>query len=308
MGKSIDCVVCGSCVADILLRPVSLDAPIGRGTLLTVDPIEVTPGGIVSNSGIAMARLGLKVAALSYTGGDVWGDIVRETLAAEGIDTRLLISHPSGATSTTVVLIDPSGERSFAHCAGVPRLMNKRLYLENLAIFADSRATLLGYYSLMPNLEQDLPEVLAAIRQVGCLTAMDAAGSGGGMEPLDRILPHLDVYVPSLDEAVHQTGHTDPRKIVDAYRECGAPGWLGVKLGSHGALLSPAAAEYVDIPPVPPPGPVVDTTGAGDCFYAGLLAGRLGGMDAAEAGRLAATTAAHSVAGYGATAALPPRK
>ena len=52
------------------------------------------------------------------------------------------------------------------------------------------------------------------------------------MQPLDRILPHLDVYVPSHNEATHQTGLTDPREIIETYRACGAPGLLGVKLGA----------------------------------------------------------------------------
>ena len=104
------------------------------------------------------------------------------------------------------MLIDPSGERSFAHCVGAPKLMDKALFLEHLDLFARSRMMLIGYYSLMPNLEGDLPEVLAAIRKTGCQTALDAAGDGGTMQPLDRILPHVDVYVPSHNEATHQTG------------------------------------------------------------------------------------------------------
>ena len=39
---------------------------------------------------------------------------------------------------------------------------------------------------------------------------------------LDRILPQVDVYVPSYAEAAHQTGRTDPEAILDAYRQCGA--------------------------------------------------------------------------------------
>ena len=38
------------------------------------------------------------------------------------------------------------------------------------------------------------------------------------MQPLDKILPHLDVYCPSHNEAEHQTGLSDPRAILDAYR------------------------------------------------------------------------------------------
>ncbi len=304
MTKQFDCVLCGSCVADILIRPVPLGVAIGYGRLVHAEPIEVTTGGIVNNSGIAMARLGMKTAAFSYVGRDDFAAVIRRRLEREGIDCSLLLTHPTAATSTTAVLIDPNTERSFAHCIGAPKLIDKSLMLANLDIFARSRMMLLGYYSLMPNLEPDLPEVLAAIRETGCRTALDAAGDGGTMQPLDRILPHLDVYVPSHNEAIHQTGETDPRKIIDIYRGCGAPGLLGVKLGSKGAMLSPAAGEYIELPCATPPGPVVDTTGAGDSFFAGLLTGLLKGFDATRAGYLAAATGACCVTDYGATAGL----
>lgn len=304
MKKDIDCVLCGSCVADILVHPVPLETPIGGGRLLHAEPIEVTAGGIVSNSGIAMARLGMNAAAFSYVGNDDFGAAIRRRLEGEGLDCGGLLTHPTAATSTTAVLIDPQSERSFVHCVGAPKLMDKALFLEHLDLFARSRMMLLGYYSLMPNLEGDLPEILAAIRKTGCKTALDAGGDGGAMQPLDRILPHVDVYVPSHNEGAHQTGHEDPRKIIDVYRSCGAPGLLGVKLGSKGAMLSPAAGQYLSIDCVAPPGPMVDTTGAGDSFLAGLLTGLLRGLDAAQSGRLAAANGACCVTGYGATAGL----
>ena len=182
--------------------------------------------------------------------------------------------------------------------------MDGRLFLDHIDLFARSRMALIGYYSLMPNLEGDLPEVLAAIRQTGCRTALDCAGSGGAMQPLDRILPHLDIYVPSLNEAVHQTGLADPRAILELYRSCGATGLLGVKLGSKGVLLSAAADEYIEIPAVSPPGAIVDTTGAGDCFYAGLLTGLLRGMDVRSAGLLGTAAGACCVTALGATAGI----
>ncbi|MBI1370416.1 MAG: hypothetical protein GC162_17410 [Planctomycetes bacterium] len=304
MTKTIDCIVVGSCVVDMLVRPVPLEKPIGGGKLVRVEPIELTTGGIVSNSGTAMARLGMNVAALTYVGDDAWAPIIRSRYAAEGIDISHLVTHPTAATSTTAVLIDPSGERSFMHCVGAPKLIDKAFFMERLDVFAQAKMTLIGYYSLMPNVERDLPAVLAAIRQVGCMTAMDAAGDGGTMDPLEKLLPHLDVYCPSDNEAAHQTGHSDPRKIIDTYRNAGAPGLLGVKLGSKGAMLSPRAGEYVMIDVVKPPGEVVDTTGAGDSFYGGLLTGLLKGFDASKAGRLAAATGACCVTGLGATAGL----
>jgi sugar/nucleoside kinase (ribokinase family) len=146
--------------------------------------------------------------------------------------------------------------------------------------------------------------VLAAIRKTGCLTAMDSAGDGGRMDPLASILPHLDFYVPNETEAANQTGRSEPRGMIQAFREAGASGWLGIKLGAQGALLSPRLGEFIDVSVVKPPAKVVDTTGAGDCFFAGLLAGVLRGLSAADAGRLAAAAGACCVTGVGGSTAI----
>ena len=124
------------------------------------------------------------------------------------------------------------------------------------------------------------------------------------MQPLDRILPELDVYFPSLAEAQHQTGKSDPHEIVDTYRDCGAPGLLGVKLGEKGALLSSRSGEYLTIPAVSAPGPIVDTTGAGDSFLAGMLTGLLADLSLEECGRLAAAAGACCVTAAGASAGI----
>ena len=241
--KKFDCVLCGSCVVDLLVRAVPLNTPIGGGRLIQVDPIGVTTGGIVSNSGIAMTRLGMRVAAFSLVGDDEWGAVIRRRYADERVNADRLLTLAGGATSTTAVLIDSSGERSFAHCVGAPKQMDKRLFLENLDLFAQSRMTLIGYYSLMPNLERDLAEVLAEIRATGCQTALDAAGDGGGMQPLDQLLPHLDAYVPSLAEAKHQTGKSDPQAIIDTYRGLWFDGIAGRQAGRRRCLAQSAGGR-----------------------------------------------------------------
>ena len=290
--KSYDCIVVGSCVVDLLCRPVPLDQPLGGGVLHESEPVVLTGGGIVSNSGITMAAMGLKVGVLSYVGDDDWGPVVRQLYRTAGMDDRYLLTHPTAPTSTTMVAIDNCGERTFFHCVGAPKKLDAKMMLDHLEVFARTRMLLLGYYSLMPQLESDLPDVFAQIRKAGCQTALDAAGSGGSLKPLDKILPHLDVYVPSLAEAKNQTGCDNPVKIIEIYRNCGAPGVLGVKLGKRGVMLSPASGEYIQVPIVTPPGAVVDTTGAGDSFYAGLIAGLLDGLGLEEAGKLGAAAGA----------------
>ena len=300
----VDCLLCGTCVADILVRPVPLARPIGGGRLFHVEPIDVTTGGIVCNTGIALARLGLRVAASGLVGADPWAATIRGRLEAEGIDATGLLEDPRRATSTTAVLIGPDGERSFAHHTGAPAAVDLAFIRAAVPRFARARMAVLGYVGLLPALEPALAEAVATIKGAGCRVAVETAGDGGSLAMVAPALPDMDVYVPSLDEAVHQTALHDPREIVGCYRGHGAAGLVGVKLGTRGALLSPAAGEFVEVACVPPPGPVADTTGAGDSFLAGLIAGLLRGQPVAAAGRLAAATAACCVTGLGATAGL----
>ena len=302
--RDIDCVICGTCVADMLVRPVPLSVPVGGGRLFHVDPIEVVTGGIVCNTGIAMRRLGMRVAAASLVGTDPWGQFVRDRLAAEGIDTTALDTDAAQATSTTAVLVAPDGERSFAHHVGAPRTLGLDFVRRHAATFARGRVALVGYFGLLPALEPVLAGALAAIKAAGCTVALETGGSGGSLAELAPALPLIDIYVPSRDEAAHQTGLADPRDIIACYRGHGAAGLVGIKLGAQGTLLSPAAGEFVEIPCVPAPGPVIDTTGAGDSLLAGLLTGLLRGLPLRGAGLLGAATAACCVTGLGAVAGL----
>src|SRR5262249_20677756 len=151
MSRPIDCVVVGSCVVDMLCRPVNLDKPIGHGLLHEVEPILLTAGGGGSHSGGTTARPCMKVGASRYIGRDAWAPVIRNLYRAEGIDDSPLLEHPAAATSTTVVAIDPSGERSFLHCVGAPKLLDAKAMLGQMDLFARAKMMLIGYYSLMPN-------------------------------------------------------------------------------------------------------------------------------------------------------------
>jgi 2-dehydro-3-deoxygluconokinase len=301
---STECIVCGTCVADVLVRPVDLTRPIGGGRLFHVEPIEVTTGGIVCNTGTGLRRLGMSVAAASLNGDDLWGRVIRERLAAEGIDATAVEADATLATSTTAVLIEATGERSFAHHVGAPRALDLAYIRRQAAAFSRHRLAIVGYFGLLPGLEPALADALDIIKAAGCRVALETGGSGGTLASLAPALPLVDYYVPSLDEARHQTALDDPREIVACYRSHGAAGLVGVKLGARGVLLSPAAGEFVEIPCIPAPGPVADTTGAGDAFLAGLFTGILRDMPIRDAGLLGAATAACCVTGLGATAGL----
>lgn len=302
--KNIDCVVCGSCVVDILVRPFPLGQPIVSGKLYEVGPMQVVTGGLVGNSGATLARLGLVTEAFSFLGEDELGDLIMNRYSDLGIGTAGLTRHPDFGTSSSMVMIHPEGERSFAHCVGAPSMLDIHWFRKNLDLFRRSRVVIVGYFSLMPNLQGDLPELFRMLRDVGCMTVLEVAGSGGTLSELAPTLQELDIYIPSYEEACHQTGLTEVGEILAIYRQHGAQRVVGVKQGEQGATISPQPGEIVKIECIAPPGPVVDTTGAGDAFLAGFVAGTIRGLTTEQSGRLAAAAGACCVTGLGASAGL----
>lgn len=305
MEKMFDCAVVGTCTVDILVKPIDLQQPLGGDQLVVVGPITATTGGVVSNSGLALARLGIHTAAVTGVGADAWAEIIRRRLQAGGVDVSGVRELPDQPTSSTVVLIAADGQRSFAHCPGACAALDEAFWDAEFDRLSSARFAHVGYYSLLPRLEPKLAEWFAQLRATGTRIALDSAGSGGGPDPLRDFLPLVDVYFPSWNEARNQTGCVDPGECLRTYRSWGAGGLLGVKLGAEGVLISPAGNELVRLPALQPPAPVVDTTGAGDAFFAGLLAGLLQGESPIDAARLGTAVAAVSVTGMGASGALP---
>lgn len=303
--RPIDCVVCGEICVDLSVRPVDRARPLSEVHTKHVEAIQPGTGGIVPNSGMAMSRLGLTTHACGCIGDDVWGEVLVQRLNDEGVDTSHLVTLRDTPSSVTVVVGGDDGEHSFLFHAGASRWFDRNVIEQQIDVFAQSRFALFGYYALMPELEDDLPDVFRQIRSLGCRVSLDTTAGGGSMAPLDRILPQVDVYVPSLAEARSQTGLAEPRSMIESYRRYAPEALLGIKLGEQGALLSPADGEWIEVAPVTPPGPIVDTTGAGDCFYAGLITGLVRDLSAGDAGKLAAAAGACSVTGVGAVAALP---
>ncbi len=290
-------IVCGSCVVDLPCLTVDLSNPIGPDRIQPIEPIQPTGGGITCNVGFALQRLGIVTGVMTYVGDDRWGIILREQMVEEGLNTAMLYTHPSDPTTAVVALVDEQGARSFL-APGVKtatKSINAAFIRRDLPVIAQASYFILGYFGRMPALERDLPEVLQEIRATGCRTVMDSAGDGGNPERLQRILPHLDIYVPSEHEARRQTKESDPKSMLAHLRQWNPHGILGIKLGAHGAILESPDQGLVELPALDPGAPVVDTTGAGDCFLAGLIAGLDQRLPLAEAGRWAAAAGAAAV-------------
>ena len=299
-----DCVVCGITTVDLILGPALLDKPLEKGSLHYIDEVQAIVGGITSNSGTALSRLGMRTAVLGYLGNDIWAEIIREQLTTDGIDCRGFSTHPDLSTSITGIVVDHQNDHAMLCNPGASSQLNSRLIMDQIDMFARSRWSLFGYYGLLLELMDDLPFVLEQIKETGCLTAMDTDNSGISMEPLKHILPHLDIYFPNDFQGEKQTGESIPEKMIKAYRDAGAIGIIGIKLGSDGALISPKKDQIIKVKPIEPPEPLKDTLGAGDSFFGGLIAGLVRGLSIEDASRLAAATGACNVSALGGTAGL----
>ncbi len=98
MSDRFDCVVCGELCLDLPIRPINQHLPLRDMGMVRTDAIHPGGGGIVANSGMAMARLGLATAALACIGNDVWGDVLAELLRDAGLDTSHLLRQELGTT------------------------------------------------------------------------------------------------------------------------------------------------------------------------------------------------------------------
>jgi sugar/nucleoside kinase (ribokinase family) len=154
-----------------------------------------------------------------------------------------------------------------------------------------------SYFLLEQSLGPGLAAVLAGARAAGATTSLDTnwdpAGTWGA-EFFAEVLAQTDLLLPNEAEAERLAGAATLPEAVASLTKAG--GRIVVKLGARGALYADGPRQYVATPPPMTP---VDTTGAGDCFNAGLLTGLLRGLEPAEALALACATGAMSTQGIG---------
>ena len=300
----MDAAIFGLIVADVIAEPMELRRPPKPGGLAFTNSVQLTTGGNVCNTGIAMAKLGMKVAAAGLVGRDVLGAAVTERLRQQGIDTSAVFTSDGGQTSATVVAVEPGGERCFFHTPGVTRLLDAATFARCLAMFRSCRYVQVGYFGLLPALTPQLPALLRELKAAAPETKvnLETVTPVGPWTQLEPILPHVDVFVPSRTEATDLTGERDPVRMIAAFRRHMPRGLIGIKLDADGCILDDGSGKTVVIPSYKID--VVDTTGAGDTWFAGLLTGLIRGMPLEQAGKLANRTAADCCTALGASAGV----
>jgi sugar/nucleoside kinase (ribokinase family) len=259
-------IVLGDLMVDVVAR---VAGPLARGSD-TPARVSVTGGGSAANVAAWAAALGKRVSFACRIGDDERGVAAVDDLVDAGVRVNAIIDEwrPTG---TCVVLVEPDGERTMLPDPGAN---DAPADVPDDWLEAGGHLHVVGYALLRDGARPGALDAIARARAAGMTVSVDPS-SWALIRP--DAIPDVDLLLPNEREA----------------EVFGERGEMAVKLGAGGARWGD-----VHVPAVPVE--VVDTTGAGDAFAAGLLTARLRGAGRREALEAGCAAAARAVAQVGA--------
>jgi sugar/nucleoside kinase (ribokinase family) len=297
-----DAVFVGLTILDIAGRPVSR-VPEGGGVAF-IDEIRLNPAGTAAGAAMNAAKLGASTATVACLGVDEKGDFILDVYRRLGIDTTLVQRTEKAPTSATILPIRPDGERPALHCRGA----SDHLFVADADFDAvcDARFLHHGGTGLLAAMDGgQSAKLLRHAKARGLTTTFDLiAPNETTLRLLLDLLPSVDYFMPSLEEATFLSGRSDPEEAAAFFLDRGAGACI-FKMGAQGsyartrerAFRTPAFRV-----------PVSDTTGCGDAYCGGFIAGLAEGLDLERACRLGAATAALVATGLGSDAGVRDKR
>ena len=187
----------------------TLEEVIRPGKLREVGRADASPGGCVSNTGLAMFVLGADVSLVAKVGDDAFGHMIAGNYRNRGASPEFIVSKDD-ETSYTIVISVPGSDRCFLVDPGA----NDHFYPEDLDMekVAARQYFHFGYPALMRSIYQDggvrLAGMYRSMQETGLITSLDMAmpdaGSDSGKADweglLKKTLPYVDFFVPSIEE------------------------------------------------------------------------------------------------------------
>jgi sugar/nucleoside kinase (ribokinase family) len=290
---NVDVLVCGPIFTDIVFSNVPrMPKP---GEEVYGQGFEFTCGGSTYITSVAMARLGMNIAVAAPLGNDFLSHFTREQLQREGLTSVYSYTVDRPMRQVTAA-INTEGDRAFVTYQDPLDLVGYQQHLLNLLDTIDASM-------LIVNARQEYRPMIEKARSKGMSIVMDIGWDDEWIysRELKELLQLGHYFTPNLAEALAITGEQTPEEALGALQ--GIVETPIIKLGAEGAIFTTAEGiGYVAGKPVETP---VDTTGAGDNFLAGLLAGVLKGWTLEKAIQLGNYCGGQSVLGIGGTAASP---
>ncbi len=287
-------VVVGSFNTDLMSYLERMPKP---GETVHGDRFETGAGGKGSNQAVAAARLGAEVTFIGRVGVDVFANLAFEIWDAEGVNRDFVKQDEDHATGVAPILVDSSGENMIVVILGA----NLRLQPSDIDA---ARQRIAAADVLIVQLEVNFDIVAYALqtaKELGLTTILNPAPAAAIPQETIQLADYL---TPNETELETLTGSGDDVEAAARSLLTRGDQTAVVTLGARGAQIvtgteSNAVSTYqVD---------VVDTTGAGDAFNAGLAVALAEGMDLNDAVRFANATAALCVTKRGTARSTPYR-
>ncbi|WP_031161529.1 carbohydrate kinase family protein [Streptosporangium roseum] len=291
-------VTLGVHIVDVLARPVE-SIPAGQDTHL-LEQIRVTAAGAAAGTAVTLARIGVPVASVGAVGDDELGDFLVMIMERRGVDVTGIVRKGGEQTAASILPIRPDGGRPSFHVPGA----NLGLSLADLdrGRVTGARVVHLGGMDVTWGLHDPaFFALLAEAREAGTIITMDLLSNMPDlMQGARSFLPHVDYFLPNEEQALMMSGAADVERAALTLLEEG-PRAVLVTLGGEGSLIA-TASGITRVPALDVP--VVDTTGCGDAYCAGFIAGLVDGREVLAAAGLGTAVAARVAGGLGSDAGL----
>jgi sugar/nucleoside kinase (ribokinase family) len=256
-------VVVGDLAVDVLVAPSVPPVP---GADVPAR-IVTSGGGAGANTAAWLADRGVDATLVARAGDDAAGRAAVAELAAAGVQPAVAVDAEA-PTATVVVLLGPDGQRTMLSDRGAAAALAPG---DVPSLDGVDHLHVSGYVLRDPGSRAAGLAALAGARTAGASTSVDPQATGTLTAALLRDLGGIDLLLPSAAELAVLTGSPDPRSAVSLLDCCAA---VVVTSGAAGASwvdrdgVRTAAAPAADL---------VDPTGAGDAFDAGVIAAWLTG-------------------------------
>lgn len=252
------------------------------------------PGGMIANVCCAASRVGSPTAMMGVVGDDVYGRTAVAGLAEFGVDTSLVRVRAGGRTFFCVIMLDASGEKALT-------AVDTDCHLPTLDDIDPDAFALTRIVHLMGDNLETATWTATEARARGARVSLDLEPSTAvhGREALRPLLAATDIVFMNVAGCVTAFG-ADLSRAMSAVLDMGPT--ISVLTRGADGVLAVSGDTSVTVPALNLP--VVDTTGAGDCFIGAFLNRLLGGWDLAGATRFATAAAALSIGSVGSRTAL----
>ena len=258
----------GILVKDTFCGPLkTLPVP---GELVAIEAFKTRVGGCAANVAIDLRKQSQTVELVGCIGQDAAGAYLVKELQAAQVNCDQLAYIEEHPTSETVILLVAGEDRRYLHSFGANRAFKvsdiHRDWVAALDLFY------LGGLFAMPAIAADeLIALLAFAREQKVITVVDVVlpTNFKRAAEMERLLPHVDWFLPNDAEAAALTGKVDPLEAIRTFRSWGGHDII-VTLGDQGAV---AVFEDECWRANAHPGQMVDPSGAGDAFASGLITG-----------------------------------